>query len=64
MCTNVGRVIYMAVGNLLINSMGESVNTMALCIGRPPLTMGHCIGDLTLDILANVRLKRRQCNQN
>ena len=38
----------MAVGNLLINSMGESVNTMALCIGRPPLTMGHCIGDLTL----------------
>ena len=48
MCTNVGSVIYMAVGNLLINSMGESVNTMALCIGRPPLTMGHCIGDLTL----------------
>ena len=42
MCTNVGRVIYMAVGNLLIHSMGESVNTMALCIGRPPLTMGHC----------------------
>ena len=35
MCTNVGKVIYMAVGNLLINSMGESVNTMALCIGGP-----------------------------
>ena len=46
MCTNVGRVIYRAVGNLLMNSMGESVITMALCIGRPPLTMGHCIGDL------------------
>ena len=48
MCTNVGRVIYMADGNLLINSMGESVITMAVCIGRPPLTMGHCIGDLNL----------------